>query len=204
MVFKLKEGLRLTVEFDDPDGLIGKDGCSSGGYMNLVSSQGVLENRSRELSVSQPQYDTGNNLVGFITAAPIGVAFDYEIRFYNDAGRCMLEDISSRFEWMSNDQTLRPVIKPRPNPNIIFKTPAGDPLVYDYGFFYSEDPFAPSLYFTPSSKPSLRSGETYFVNVHGPEDFSVNETMVVAQAGDFDVVLESEPLVRYCPGSTQR
>lgn len=195
LAIKLERGLTMTIVFDDPSGLIGKDGCTSNGYMNVYSSQDVLNSGGRALSNPQRQLDANNNLVGFVTAVPVSSAFDYEINFDTNAGRCLVEDISSRFVWSTNDFKLHHTIRARPIPNIIFQTPAGDPLTYSYGYFYGEGSFAPIEYFTPTSPPSLIAGETYWVNLRTDSEYSVNETRVVAQEGSFDVVVESEALI---------
>jgi hypothetical protein len=192
--FRLEQGVALTLEFSDPMGLIGPGGCSSDGSLRLYRSLDVIKNRAYQLSVPTAVRDGSSNLIGFIAAVPDNEAIDYEVRFNTGGNFCSIEDFRQRFAWFAGDNSKDISLKPRPLPNVMLKTPGNVDIPYSYGFFYAEDGIEQAQYFTPSSPASLIAGNSYAVNVRTAGAYSVNEGFVTAQAGAFDVLLESQLL----------
>jgi len=192
--FALEKGVTLNIAFNDPDGLLGQGGCLSEGSLIIYRSQDVLENRSEQLSTPTSLYDGSSNLIGFVAAVPNNVAIDYEVRFNTGSNWCSLQDYRQRLAWFRGENSMEITLKPRPVPNVTYKTSSGVDLPYSYGFFYPLDRDEQAHYFTASFQPSLIAGESYAVNVRSAGNYSVNEAIVTAQGGSFDVSLVSEPL----------
>jgi hypothetical protein len=195
LLFSLEAGATLTVEFNDPANLIGLGGCASNGSLEIFRSVDAIRGRPVLLSVPQAVRDGSSNLTGFVAAVPDRQAVDYQILFASGAGNCLIEDIRQRFAWFAGDNTLEVTLKPRPLPDVVFETPGGTVIPWSLGVVYPGDQNLAPQFFTPDSPPSLTAGSNYTVNVRPASgSYSVNEAVVTAQAGDFEVLLRSEPL----------
>lgn len=194
----LERGNLLDIVFEDPQGLTDMDGCQFNGYLSLYRSQDILQYQYQSFAQLIYRYDAQNKWVGVTTAVPPGIAVDLEIQFYSNSGYCLVQDYRSRFEWFLGDQAKTITLAERPMANVIVQTPDGTPVPIDNGTFYETDGSDNGYSFYPDQdggEASLIAGKTYAVTVSPISSHAVTETIVVAQSGPFDVIIETQPLV---------